>query len=166
MWGLTLDTITAVNTVLANGTIARVTNQNHPDLFWGLRGSASSFGITTSIEVTTFPAPPSATIFLYDWDLNVTATANGIAAFQSFVLQTDIPPHFGALINIACGPTSVCPRTGVKCNTSAFYASDARRAKDDAGHMGTYLYSAAVLVGSLDTKSKLDNNDTFYAKSP
>lgn len=34
MWGLTLDTITAINLVLPNGTITRVTNQNYPDLFW------------------------------------------------------------------------------------------------------------------------------------
>jgi len=34
MWGLTLDTVTAVNAVLANGTITRATNENYPDLFW------------------------------------------------------------------------------------------------------------------------------------
>lgn len=34
LWGLTLDTITAVNLVLPNGTITRVTDQNNPDLFW------------------------------------------------------------------------------------------------------------------------------------
>ncbi|EEB95431.1 hypothetical protein MPER_05603, partial [Moniliophthora perniciosa FA553] len=34
MWGLTLDTVVAVNTVLANGTIVRVTNDNYPDLFF------------------------------------------------------------------------------------------------------------------------------------
>lgn len=59
------------------------------------RGSAGSFGITTSIEVTTFPAPPSATVVEYQWDMSVPDAANGIAAFQSFV-QTNIPPEFGA----------------------------------------------------------------------
>ncbi|KAG6852936.1 hypothetical protein C0991_008050 [Blastosporella zonata] len=34
MWGLTVDTVQAYNLVLANGTIARVTNQNDPALFW------------------------------------------------------------------------------------------------------------------------------------
>lgn len=34
MWGLTLDTIIAVNLVLADGTITRVTQQNNADLFW------------------------------------------------------------------------------------------------------------------------------------
>lgn len=34
MWGLTLDTITAVNAVLSNGTIITATNQQNSDLFW------------------------------------------------------------------------------------------------------------------------------------
>ncbi|GLB42541.1 putative oxygen-dependent FAD-linked oxidoreductase family protein [Lyophyllum shimeji] len=174
-WGLTLDTITAVNTVLANGTVARVTNQNDPDLFWGLRGSASSFGITTSIEVTTFAAPPSATIFQYAWDLNVTAAANGIAAFQSFV-QTNIPPHFGGEINLVRGPTAgtvtftllggwYAPVDGLNA-TLAPFMRQMPRAPRTTVQTGTYLDSAVVLAGgSLDTKSKPDGHDTFYAKS-
>ena len=34
LWGLTIDTIIAVNLVLPNGTIARATKQSYPDLFW------------------------------------------------------------------------------------------------------------------------------------
>ena len=34
MWGLTLDTIRSLEVVLANGTIANVSQNNHPDLFW------------------------------------------------------------------------------------------------------------------------------------
>ncbi|KAG6848192.1 hypothetical protein H0H93_002542, partial [Arthromyces matolae] len=102
MWGLTLDTITAVNTVLANGTIARVTADNYPDLFWGLRGSASSFGITTSIEVDTKAAPASVTIFQYDWNLNATAAAQAMAAFQAFA-DTDIPAYLDGEVNLGRG---------------------------------------------------------------
>lgn len=34
MWGLTLDTISSVNIVLANGTIVEADSQRNPDLFW------------------------------------------------------------------------------------------------------------------------------------
>lgn len=34
MWGLTLDTIQSLDTVLANGTIVTLSNLAHPDLFW------------------------------------------------------------------------------------------------------------------------------------
>ena len=33
-WGLTLDTIQSLQVVLANGTIANVSQTNYPDLFW------------------------------------------------------------------------------------------------------------------------------------
>ena len=33
-WGLTLDTIQGIEVVLANGTIANVSQTNYPDLFW------------------------------------------------------------------------------------------------------------------------------------
>ena len=33
-WGLTLDTIQALDVVLANGTIVTASNSNYPDLFW------------------------------------------------------------------------------------------------------------------------------------
>ena len=33
-WGLTLDTIQSLEVVLANGTIANVSKDSYPDLFW------------------------------------------------------------------------------------------------------------------------------------
>ena len=33
-WGLTLDTIQSLEVVLANGTIAKVSKNSYPDLFW------------------------------------------------------------------------------------------------------------------------------------
>lgn len=33
-WGLALDTIFAINAVLANGTIVRATEDSYPDLLW------------------------------------------------------------------------------------------------------------------------------------
>ncbi|KAG5715384.1 hypothetical protein E4T56_gene8249 [Termitomyces sp. T112] len=174
MWGLTLDTITAVNTVLANGTILRATEYNYPDLFWGLRGSASSFGITTSIEVATLPAPPSATIFQYTWDLNVTAAAQGLAAFQSFV-QTNIPGYLGGEINLSRGPSAgtitfellggwYAPIEGLNATLMPLLSQLPNRPRTLI-QTGTYLNSATILAGgSLDTE-RPDGHDTFYAKS-
>ncbi|KAF8069843.1 glucooligosaccharide oxidase [Lyophyllum atratum] len=169
MWGLTLDNIIAVNTVLANGTIIRVTAQNNPDLFWGLRGSAGSLGITTSIEVTTFPAPPSATIFQYDWNLNATAAAKGISAFQSFV-QTNIPFHLGAEINLGTGSSAgtvyfslagawYAPVSGLNATLAPLLRQMPSNPRTTI-RTGTYLNSVKILA-----EDSLDEHDTFYAKS-
>ncbi|KAG6917469.1 hypothetical protein DXG01_002446 [Tephrocybe rancida] len=168
MWGLTLDRIVAVNTVLANGTITRVDAQSDPDLFWALRGSASSFGITTSLEFSTLPSPPSATIFKYDWDLPSTLAARGISAFQSFV-RTNIPAHLGGEINLFRGPSKGAVRFSLY---GAWYAPvegwrmPGPAERRDSLRTGTYLESARILAGgSLDTTSKMEKHDAFYAKS-
>ncbi|KAL0566713.1 hypothetical protein V5O48_015292 [Marasmius crinis-equi] len=107
MWGLTLDTIKAINTVFANGTTARITADNFPDLFWALRGAAPSFGITTSIEVETFPAPQHALIYSYTWSLAAEAAGQALLDFQSFTLTTpDLPPENGSVLTWTKGNTS------------------------------------------------------------
>ncbi|KAF4620871.1 hypothetical protein D9613_000020 [Agrocybe pediades] len=69
LWGLTIDTIQSIDLVLANGTITSASEKLNPDLFFAMRGAGSSFGIATAITVKTFPAPPTATIFSYNWQL-------------------------------------------------------------------------------------------------
>jgi hypothetical protein len=140
-----------------------------------MRGSGGSFGITTSIEAKTFPAPPSATVFTYEWTLDVAGTAKGIGAFQSFV-QTNISPQLGGEINLFRGSKA---GTVVFSLTGGWYGP----AKDLNATIapllkqmpsgpkitqspGSYINSVANLAGgSLDTRSTPDGHDTFYAKS-
>ncbi|KDR70248.1 hypothetical protein GALMADRAFT_255135 [Galerina marginata CBS 339.88] len=104
MWGLLLDNIHSLDVVLANGTIGTTSESAHPDLFWALRGSSGSFGIVTSLKVQTFPEPPSATAFVYNWTLNASEAANMVSAYQDFV-KTDIPSEFGTYIILLRGPS-------------------------------------------------------------
>lgn len=140
-----------------------------------MRGSGGSFGITTSIEVTTYPAPPSSTVFEYSWNLNVADTSKGIAVFQSFA-QTNLSPQFGAEIDLgrgsSLGTVSFTFTGGWYGPARDFNATIAPLlAKMPKGPkvtltVGTYLNSVAYLAGgSLDTQSKPDGHDTFYAKS-
>jgi alkanesulfonate monooxygenase SsuD/methylene tetrahydromethanopterin reductase-like flavin-dependent oxidoreductase (luciferase family)/FAD/FMN-containing dehydrogenase len=48
--GLTIDHLTAVELVLADGTIARASADENPDLFWAMRGAGANFGIATAFE--------------------------------------------------------------------------------------------------------------------
>jgi hypothetical protein len=58
-YGLATDWIASMTVVLANGTIARCSATENPDLFWALRGSGSNYGIVASYEfkVTYFSMP-------------------------------------------------------------------------------------------------------------
>ncbi|KAF9042491.1 glucooligosaccharide oxidase [Panaeolus papilionaceus] len=94
-WGLTLDTIESLEVVLANGDIVTASSESHPDLFWALRGSSSSFGIVTSVTAKTFPAPSQVTTIRYSWDLAAADASAAILAFQNYSQVADIPPELG-----------------------------------------------------------------------
>src|SRR5947207_4481004 len=57
-FGLTIDNLTAVEIVTADGRVVRATETDEPELFWGLRGAGWNFGIATSFEFRLQPFGP------------------------------------------------------------------------------------------------------------
>jgi FAD/FMN-containing dehydrogenase len=54
-YGYAADHVRSLELVAADGRVLRVTPNDHPDLFWGLRGGKDNFGIVTSMTVDLFP---------------------------------------------------------------------------------------------------------------
>ncbi|KAF8673628.1 fad-binding protein [Rhizoctonia solani] len=52
---LTIDTVTAFELVLPNGTLTTATETKNPDLFFGLKGGFNNFGIVTKFTLLAFP---------------------------------------------------------------------------------------------------------------
>lgn len=54
-FGLTIDSLRAVELVTADGRTVRADAEHEPELFWGLRGAGANFGIATSLELDLHP---------------------------------------------------------------------------------------------------------------
>jgi hypothetical protein len=48
--GLTIDNLLAADIVTADGELFRVDAENHPDLFWAIRGGGGNFGVVTRFQ--------------------------------------------------------------------------------------------------------------------
>ena len=52
--GLSCNNVHAIELVTVDGRLVRATADEHPDLFWALRGGGGNFGVVTAIEINLF----------------------------------------------------------------------------------------------------------------
>ena len=68
--GLTIDNLLAAEIVLANGDIVHASQEEHPDLFWALRGGGGNFGVVNEFEFALHEVGPMVDFGLFFWPLD------------------------------------------------------------------------------------------------
>lgn len=102
-WGLTTDNILEADLVLANGTMVTVSQHQHSDLLWALRGSGSFFGIVTRFRFRSYDASPPVVSFEFRWtpSLDSVDKALGVmSAIQAFSLERELTNDLGFHIQL------------------------------------------------------------------
>lgn len=81
--GLAADNLLAADLIAADGRHLHVSDAEHPDLFWALRGGGGNFGVVTRFEFELHPVGPEITagliVFPFDQAKNV------LAQYSAFV---------------------------------------------------------------------------------
>src|SRR5688500_4277684 len=69
--GLTIDSLRAVDVVLADGRLVQASPDEHSDLFWALRGGGGDFGVVTRFTFEAKRVGPMllAGVLVYPWEL-------------------------------------------------------------------------------------------------
>jgi FAD/FMN-containing dehydrogenase len=73
--GLTCDNLVSAEVVLADGRIVHASPDEHPDLFWAIRGGGGNFGVVTTFEFALHPVGPEVHLGLFFWSLDDSVAA-------------------------------------------------------------------------------------------
>ena len=96
-FGLTVDDLLAAEVVTADGSILEVDEDNHPDLFWAIRGGGGNFGVVTRFRFRLHELPE-----VYGGILVLPATAEVVAGFVD--LASAAPDELSTILNVMVAP--------------------------------------------------------------
>jgi FAD/FMN-containing dehydrogenase len=95
--GLTIDNVLAAEIVTADGDIVIADENNHPDLFWAVRGGGGNFGVITRWKYKLHPLPEFT-----GGPLVLPATAEVVAGFVA--LAEAAPEALSAIASVMPAP--------------------------------------------------------------
>ena len=98
--GLVVDNLLAAEVVIADGTVVRASADNHPDLFWGLRGGGGNFGVVTSFWFALHHVGPPVMAGLVFWAAD--SAADVMRFYRDFVAEA--PDELGTIVKLCTIP--------------------------------------------------------------
>jgi len=98
--GLTVDNLVEAEVITAEGDIIRASANDHPDLFWALRGGGGNFGVVSLFRFTLHPVGPTITAGPVFWAAE--DTTDVLRFYREFV--TDAPDELGNVIRLGTIP--------------------------------------------------------------
>jgi FAD/FMN-containing dehydrogenase len=98
--GLAVDNLLAADVVTAEGGIVRASADEHPDLFWALRGGGGNFGVVTSFRFSLHPVGPTVMAGPVFWAAD--DTAGVLRFYRDFAAEA--PDELGSVVRVGTVP--------------------------------------------------------------
>ena len=93
-YGLTVDQLLAVDMVTAEGEFVKASASENPDLFWGIRGAGSNFGIVTDFEFRLSPVGPIVLAGPIFWPME--ESGNVLRFYRDWI--ADVPDELTTIV--------------------------------------------------------------------
>jgi FAD/FMN-containing dehydrogenase len=146
--GLAIDNLAAVDVVLADGRFVTASADEHPDLFWAIRGGGGNFGVVTSFE---YRLHPVSTVVGGPLLWPVEQAADAMRAYRDYLATA--PERLNALFAFMIVPP-VPPfpehlHNRTMCGAICCYAGPPEQADAALSPLRAFGPPAVDLVGSL-----------------
>ena len=157
--GLTVDNLLEVELVTASGEVVRASDEDHPDLFWALRGGGGNFGVATAFRFALHPVGPTVLAGPVFWPAE--ATADVLRCYRDLVV--DAPDELGTIVRLGTVPPLPVdpalhyrPAIGIGC-CYAGPVEDGRRALRALREIGSPLLDLVAPTPYVDLQRSLDD---------
>lgn len=104
-YGLTIDNLLSAEVVLADGRVVTASEDEHPDLFWAIRGGGGNFGIVTSFTLRLHPV---SDVFCGPTAWPAAATADVLQWYRDF-LPAQHEDLYGFFVTMTVPPVAPFP---------------------------------------------------------
>ncbi|MFG1817065.1 FAD-binding oxidoreductase [Kribbella sp. NPDC049174] len=98
--GLSVDNLLAAEVVTADGSIVRASTDEHPELFWALRGGGGNFGVVTSFRFALHDVGPTVLAGPIFWAAD--DTIDVLRFYRDFA--ADAPDELGSVVRFGTVP--------------------------------------------------------------
>ena len=193
--GLTVDNLLAAEVVTAEGSIVRASADEHPDLFWALRGGGGNFGVVTSFRFALHPVGPTVMAGPVFWAAHDATEV--LRFYRDFAAEA--PDELGSVVRLgtipplpaspstcisgrrwpspaatpapsktASAPCGPCAGSGRRSSTWSHspYAAFQSALDDTVLHGWHYYWKATNLAGLSDDAISVIADHAYAASSP
>jgi FAD/FMN-containing dehydrogenase len=177
-WGMAASNVLGLDVVTADGVLRRVSETEHPDLYWAARGAGPTFfGVVVGYRLRLRPLPGAITTSVWTYPLSrideverwmTAAMRDGAANVEFTAAMTSAPPPLAGAGKVVCAIATVFAATSAEAHgtLSAIAAAAPADALDVQQGMPTPFETLYDIMGQFFPEGARYAVDSFWSDAP